>query len=235
MKKVNHKPSKRYIELKSQIDRDKKYPLDEALDLVKKTATTKFDGSVEIHTKLNIDVKKSDQQIRSSANLPHGNGKDVNVAVLTADSAKEKEAKEAGANFAGSDDLIEAIKKNKTDFDVLIATPEAMKTLAPVAKILGPKGLMPNPKDGTVTDNIKETVKALKKGKVNFKNDDSGNIHVCVGKTSFDNAVLLENIAAFFEALNRTKPSGIKSEFIKNVSLSSSMGPGIKVDVSSLS
>ncbi|HLD28591.1 MAG TPA: 50S ribosomal protein L1 [Patescibacteria group bacterium] len=229
MKKVNHPKSKRFNELTKQIDSEKLYDIKEAIKLIKKTSNVKFDASVEAHIRLNIDPKKGEQQVRSSVALPYGNGKNVRVAVICADSAKQKSAKEAGADIVGEQDLIENIKKGVIDFDILVATPSAMKLLGPVAKILGPKGIMPNPKDGTVTDNIADTVTNLKKGQINYKNDDSGNLHVIVGKVSFEDGQLDKNYDALIESVQKAKPAPVKGGYIKNVALTSSMGPSVKI------
>ncbi|MFA5029566.1 MAG: 50S ribosomal protein L1 [Patescibacteria group bacterium] len=229
MKKVDHPKSKRLKEVEKLIDFKKIYPLAEAIDLVKKTSTVKFDAGIEAHINLGINTKKSDQQVRSTVILPHGNGKVVKVAVVATSGDQQKAAKEAGADLIGEKDLIEDIQKGKLDFDILVATPDAMKMLGLVAKILGPKGLMPNPKDGTVAQNVGEAVANLKKGKVSFKNDDSGNLHVLIGKISFDNDKLTENFNALVESIRKAKPAGAKGSYIKSVSLCSSMGPGVKV------
>lgn len=231
MKKVNHPESKRFKETKKKIDQEKTHSIDEAIKLAKETATVKFDSGVEVHIKLNINPKKTDQQIRSSVTLPHGNGKKVKIAVIAAEGDQQKNAKAAGADLIGEKDLIENIKKGQTDFDILVATPDAMKLLGPVAKILGPKGLMPNPKDGTVTNNVGEAVSALKKGKISYKNDDSANVHVMIGKVSFEDAKLAENFFAFVENVKKAKPSGIKGNYIKNITIATSMGPSIKVEI----
>jgi len=230
MKKVEHKSSKRYLEAAKLVDPKKIYTVEEALALAKKTSTVKFDAGIEVHAKVNIDLKKSDQQIRSTVALPHGTGKTQKVAVVTTNGDQQKAAKEAGADLVGDKDLVEEIKNGKVSFDVLVATPDAMKLLGPVAKILGPKGLMPNPKDGTVTTNVAESVASIKKGKVNYKNDDSGNVHALIGRASFSEAQLKENFDAFWESLNKTKPTGIKGLFIKSVAIASSMGPGMKIN-----
>lgn len=232
MKKVNHSPSKRFQEVQKKIDPKKFYPLAEAMELAKATSTVKFDAGVEVHVKLGINPKKSDQQIRSSVALPHGTGKTIRIAVISDNSDQLKAAKTAGADLIGEADLIEEIKKGKIDFDILVSTPSAMRMLAPVAKILGPKGLMPNPKDGTVTQNIAEAVANLKKGKVGFKNDDSGNLHIMIGRASFDQEKLMENFSALMDGITKAKPSSAKGNYIKKVSLSTTMGPGIKIDLS---
>lgn len=229
-KKVNHPTSKRFKEAQEKVDPRKVYPIAEAIELAKATSTVKFDATVEVHFKLGINPKKSDQQIRSSVSLPYGTGKTIKVAVLTDNSEQQKAAKAAGADLVDETDLIANIKKGKIEFDILVATPSAMKLLTPVAKVLGPKGLMPNPKDGTVTQNIAEAVTNLKKGKINFKNDDSANIHALIGKVSFDKEKLIANFSALLDGVLKAKPSGAKGNYIKNVSLSTSMGPGLKVE-----
>ncbi|MCX6740749.1 MAG: 50S ribosomal protein L1 [Candidatus Parcubacteria bacterium] len=231
-RKPKSKPhSKRYVELVKKIDKNKAYPIEEAIKLVKETATTKFDSSIEISIRTGIDPSKTDQQIRSTALLPHGNGKKLKIAVI-ATPEKQKEAKEAGATIVGGEELIEEIAKTqKINFDVLLTIPEMMKNLGKVAKILGPKGLMPNPKTETVTPNIKKAVEELSKGKITFRADDTGNIHLSIGKAKYDEAKLIENYKAFMDTLLKMKPSSIKGDFIKKITLSSTMGPGIKVQI----
>ena len=229
MKKVDHKPSKRIQTAKKLIDNKKLYPLEEALGLVKDTSTTKFDASVEVHIRLNIDPKKSDQQVRGSVALPNGTGKNIKIAVIATSGDKQKEAKTAGADMVGEKDIIDEIKAGKIGFDVLIATPDAMKNLAPIAKILGPRGLMPNPKDGTVTPNVADIIEKLKKGQVNYKSDDSGNLHAIVGKTSFTVDQLTGNYTALIESVKKAKPQSAKGIFIKSITVSSSMGPGVEL------
>lgn len=218
---------KKYRGAAEKIEKDKVYSIEEALKLIKENQISKFDESVEVHINSNIDPKKGDQQIRGSVILPHGTGKTKKVAVVT--SAKEKEAKEAGADLVKGEDLIEDIKKGKIDFDVLIATPEMMPKLAQVAKVLGPKGMMPNPKTGTVTDKVKEAVEAVKKGKADFKNDNTGNVHQVIGKISFKEEQLKENFDALMEAVEKTKGDGVKGKFINKIVVCSTMSPGIKV------
>lgn len=202
--------------------------MQEALELAKTTATTKFVGSVEIHVRTGIDPKKTDQAIRGSVTLPHGTGKTKRVAAFVTD-AKEKEAKDAGAILVGGEELIKQIKETeKTDFDVAIAEPAMMPKLAQVAKILGTRGLMPNPKTGTVSENIAGMIKEIAGGRVSFKNDDSGNIHQIIGKTDFDLAKLLENAQAFIAAVNAGKPQAVKGQLIASLTLNSTMGPGIR-------
>ncbi len=229
MKKVKHKPSKRFLEAKSLVDKNKSYSIDEAIELAKKTSTVKFDAGLEVHVKLGINPKKTDQQVRSAVSLPNGTGKSIRVAVISTNSDQLKAAKAAGAEIVGDQDLIEEIKAGKINFDVLITTPETMKLLAPVAKILGPKGLMPNPKDGTITSNVSEAVTNLKQGKISYKNDDSGNLHVMIGKISFEKDKLIENFQALIDSINKAKPATAKGTFIKNITIASSMGPGIKI------
>jgi len=229
MKKVIHGASKRFKEVQSKIDPKKVYTLEEGMTLAKATSTVKFDAGVEVHINLGINPKKSDQQIRSSVSLPHGTGKTIRVAVISDNADQLKTAKKAGADLVGEADLIEEIKQGKINFDVLVTTPTTMRILAPIAKILGPKGLMPNPKDGTVTPNIAEAVANLKKGKVSYKNDDSGNLHVMIGRVSFDLEKLLENFSALISSISKAKPSTAKGNYIKSISLSTTMGPGIKI------
>ncbi|MDR3195650.1 MAG: 50S ribosomal protein L1 [Endomicrobium sp.] len=220
---------KRLKEAAKLVDKSKAYALAEAVALVKDAAKAKFDETVEVHVRLGIDPKQSDQIVRGTVSLPHGIGKTRKVAVL-AKSEKQKEAETAGAEIVGSDDLIESISKGNLDFDVLVATPDVMKDLSKVAKILGPKGLMPNPKSGTVTFDIGATVKELKKGRVEYKNDSFGIIHVPAGKVSFDKEKLADNIKALVEAVLKAKPSSSKGQYIKSISISSTMGPGIYVE-----
>jgi len=222
------KKSKRYIVAKAKIA-DKTYALDEAVKLLKETATVKFDSGVEVHVRLGINTKKSDQNVRTSVVLPHGTGK-IQRVVAFVTPEKEKEAKDAGADLVGGKELIENIKTtSKLDFDVAVALPEIMRDLSAIAKLLGQKGLMPNPKVGTVTTNIKQAVEEIKKGKASFKNDDSGNVHILVGKTSFEDKKLIENVSTFLDVLKRSRPETAKGTFIKNVHLASTMGPSIKI------
>jgi len=213
------------------IDRQKKYHLDEAVKLIKQSSKVKFDASVEVHINLGIDPKKSDQLIRSSVNLPHGSGKTVRVAAFVADDKKD-EAEAAGADLVGSDDLIDKIKETgKCDFDIAVATPAMMKKLAVIARVLGQKGLMPSPKTGTITPDPAAVIKELKQGKMSFKNDTSGNLHIVCGKVSFDDKKLIANIEALLDLIKKIKPESLKGTFIKGVHLSSSMGPSVKVEV----
>jgi large subunit ribosomal protein L1 len=223
--------SKRFNELNNKIDKTKAYSIEEAIKLAKETATTKFDSSIELAIRTGIDPAKSEQQIRAVVLLPNGTGKKIKIAVV-APPDKQKEAKAAGADIVGGQEIIDEIAKTKKiGFDILVTIPEMMKDLAKVAKILGPKGLMPNPKTETVTTNLKKTVEELARGKVSFKNDDTGNIHLIIGKASFADQKLIENYQTFRETLNKIKPASVKGIFIKNISLSSTMGPGIKVQI----
>jgi large subunit ribosomal protein L1 len=223
---------KKYRAVVEKIEKTKDYSLQEALDFIKAGAIAKFDESVEAHFKLGINPKKGEEQVRSTAILPHGVGRSKKVAVIT--SSKVAEAKEAGADLIGGEELIEDIKSGKisagVDFDVVVATPEMMPKLATVAKILGPKGLMPNPKTETVTTKVKDVVDALKKGsKVSFKNDDSGNIHQVIGKLTFESVQLKENFQAVLDVLHKVKPETMKGRYIQSIALCSTMGPSIKI------
>ncbi|MBU2575604.1 50S ribosomal protein L1 [Patescibacteria group bacterium] len=222
------KHSKRYIALKEKIEPNKEYSLDEAVLLVKEAGNTKFDSSVELHVRTGINVKQSDQHVRGTVSLPHGTGKTQRIMAITADADK---AKKAGAESAGGEELIKDIQAGKMDFDVLVAQPAFMPKLAPVAKILGPRGLMPSPKNGTVTDDIEKAITELVKGKITFKNDNTGNIHLLVGRASFDETQLKENIHTAYEAVKASRPSSVKHVFIQNTVLATSMGPGIKVSL----
>ena len=215
----------------TDLDKNKSYSVEEAVEMTKKLSKAKFDASVEIHIKLGIDSKKGDQQIRSTVALPHGTGKTIKVAAFVSPE-KEKEAKTAGADYVGGEDLIAEIKKTeKTDFQIAVAEPAMMRVLAPIAKILGTRGLMPSPKNDTVTPNPAKAIEALKKGKVSFKNDDTGNVHVAIGKVSFDSKKLIENYESLAEAIKKVKPASSKGTYIKNISISSSMGPGLKIAI----
>lgn len=225
------KRSKQYNELAKLVDPETTYPVTDALALVKKTATTKFDSSIEVHVRLGIDPKKGDQQVRSTVVLPHGIGKTKRIAAFV-DASKEKEALAAGADIAGGESLIEEIKKTgKINFDIAVATPDMMRTLAPLARLLGPRGLMPSPKNETITTDLAKTIGELKKGKIAFKNDDGGNIHQVIGKASFEDSQLLENYTTFIEAVAQAKPEAVKATFIKKVYLCSTMGPSVSVEL----
>ncbi|MFA5935897.1 MAG: 50S ribosomal protein L1 [Patescibacteria group bacterium] len=222
--------SKRYNELKKLVDSKKLYSPSEAIELVKKTSTTKFDGSIEVHMNLGIDPKKGEQQVRSTLVMPNSTGKMKKIAAFVP-ADKEKEAKDAGADIVGGEELLEQIAKTgKVDFEVAVATPDMMPKMAKVAKILGPKGLMPNPKTETVGTNVKKMVEELKRGKVTVKNDATGNVHQVIGKTSQDDAKLQENFIAVVEAIRKMKPASAKGTYIKSLVMTSTMGPAINVD-----
>ncbi len=211
------------------VDLNKVYSAEEAIELAKKTANTKFVGSIEVHIRTLIDAKKTDQAVRGTASLPNGTGKSKRVAAFVTE-AKEKEAKDAGAAIVGGEELVKQIKETeKTDFEVAVAEPALMPKLASIAKILGTRGLMPNPKTGTVGPNIAQIIKEIAGGKVNFKNDDSGNIHQIIGKSNFDSKQLFENLKALYKAVNESKPQTIKGQFIASMAINSTMGPGIRV------
>lgn len=218
---------KKYRFAAEKMEKNKLYSIEEAVKLIKENKIAKFDESVEAHIKLLINAKDGDQQVRGTVMLPRGTGKVKKIAVIT--STKIEEAKKAGADIVGGEEMIAKLKSEKLNFDILVATPEMMPKLAPIAKILGPKGLMPSPKTETVTEKIKETVGSLKKGKTSFKNDDSGNVHQVFGKLSFSEAELVENFRSLLEALNKAKPKAVKGRFIKSISVCSTMGPGIKI------
>ncbi|MEW6610992.1 MAG: 50S ribosomal protein L1 [Patescibacteria group bacterium] len=220
---------KRYNESQKLIDPKKSYTPEEAIALVKQTSKVKFDASVEVHYHLGIDPKKGEQQVRGVVALPHGTGRVKRIAVFT-EGDKAEEAKKAGADVVGGEELIKEIKSSeKMDFDVAVATPDMMKALSGIAKILGPKGLMPSPRNETVTMEIGKTVAALKKGKVTFKNDDTANIHQVIGKVSWDQKMLWENFKTFHEAVRKAKPPTSKGVYFLTITLTSSMGPGIRV------
>ena len=227
------KKGKKYLEAVSKVDKTRVYTLDEAVKLVKETSVSKFDGSVEIAIRLNLDTRKSDQQLRGAIVLPNETGKEKKVLVI-AKGDNAKAAKEAGADYVGDTDMLEKIEKeNWLDFDVMIATPDMMPLLGKLGKVLGPKGLMPNPKTGTVTTDVKKAVSDVKKGRVEYKTDSYGNVHALVGKVSFTEEALMENIKAFVAVILKSKPSVVKGVYVKNVALSTTMGPGIKLDINS--
>lgn len=219
---------KRHAAALKDIDRTKLYTLAEAAELARKAATAKFDESIELHVRLGIDPRQSDQQIRGTVALPHGTGKSRRVAVITK-GEKAKEAEAAGADMVGHTDLVETIQKGKFDFDVIVASPDVMKDIARLGRILGPRGLMPNPKSGTVTFDISKTVKELKAGRVEFKNDDYGIIHIAIGKKSFGAQKIAENAKTVLSRLLRMKPAASKGTYLRSVTLSSTMGPGVHV------
>lgn len=224
------KKGKKYVKAAGMVDVKKLYTVDEACELLKKTSTTKFDASCELHIKLGVDVKQADQLVRSTVPLPNGTGKEVRVIAFVSDN-QVKEAKEAGAIKAGLDELIEDITKGWLDFDVAVASPDVMKNLGKVAKTLGTKGLMPNPKAGTVTPDISKTIAELKKGRVEFRTDKQGQMHNIFGKVSFTEAQLKENLKALLKAIVDTKPAGAKGTYIQSLSVATTMGPGVKLDL----
>ena len=218
-----------YVEASKSVDKNKLYTPEEAVKLVKSLSKRKFDETVEVAMNLNVDTTKSDQQVRSSFTLPNGTGKTKRVLVVT--KTKANEAKDAGADFVGDDDIIEKIvKENWFDFDVMVATPEMMVSLGKIGKILGPKGLMPNPKTGTVTTNVSDAIANIRKGMVEYRADSNGNVHALVGKVSFEEDKLTENLVAFINEVIKNKPSGVKGTFVKSISIPSTMGPGVKID-----
>src|SRR5574344_97762 len=227
------KRSKKYVEAAKLVEKNKLYTAEEAVKLVKETSVTKFDGSVEVSMRLNLDTKKADQQLRGAIVLPNGSGKAARVLVI-AKGDKAKEAKEAGADYVGDIDMIEKIEKEQWfDFDTMIATPEMMPLLGKIGRILGPKGLMPNPKTGTVTMDTAKAVAEVKKGRVEYRTDSFGIIHALVGKVSFTEEALLENVKAFVTLILKSKPSTVKGDYVKSIAISSTMGPGIKIDAKS--
>lgn len=227
------KRSRRFQEALSKRDPSKQYPLDEAVKLVKEAATAKFDETVEISVRLGVDPRHADQMVRGSVTLPHGLGKTKRVLVLTK-GEKEKEALDAGADYVGLDEYLEKIQGGWLDFDAVVATPDVMGQVGKLGKILGPRGLMPNPKSGTVTFNVAEAVKEIKAGKVDFRVDKYGILHVPLGKVSFPAEKLVENVKAFMETVIRLKPTTARGQYVRSVTLSSTMGPGIKVDRAAL-
>jgi len=224
-------PSKRILKLQASFDRNKSYPIAEAVAIIKKTASKKFDETIEVHAKLGIDPKKGEQQVRSNIVLPHSFGATKKVAAFVTED-KRKTAKEAGADIVYAEsDIAELIKSGKIEFDVAVAIPEIMKNLAPMAKILGPKGLMPSPKNETVTQNLTKIIGELKKGKIAFKNDDTSNLHQAIAKVRMPEAEILANFEEFYSALKKAKPETSKGTFIKSLTVCSTMGPSIKVEI----
>ena len=227
------KKSKKYVEASKKVEKNKLYTKEDAIKLVKETATTKFDSTVEVAIKLNLDTKKADQQLRGSLVLPNGTGKTKKVLVIAKGEAAQK-AKDAGADYVGDMDMINKIQnENWFDFDVIVATPDMMASLGRIGRILGPKGLMPNPKTGTVTMNTEKAVEDIKKGMITYKTDSYGNVHSIIGKVSFDDAKLLENLVYVVNTIVKAKPQTVKGNYIENISISSTMGPGIKLDKNS--
>ncbi|NGX39296.1 MAG: 50S ribosomal protein L1 [Chlamydiae bacterium] len=228
------KLSKRLKEIEEIRGVEELFSLQEAIEVLKKCPPVKFDQSVEVSLKSGIDVKKSDQQVRGTVALPHGIGKELRVLVF-ARGDKVKEAEAAGADFVGNTDLFEKIKGGWTDFDAVVATPDMMRDVGKLGRVLGPRGLMPTPKTGTVTTDVTKAVTEVKAGKIEFKNDKSGMINNLVGKLSFDKEKLVENIEAFISAVSKAKPSSAKGHFLQSLAISSTMGPGLKVDLSKFS
>ncbi|NLP51142.1 50S ribosomal protein L1 [Bacillus sp. RO1] len=225
------KRGKKYIEAAKLVDRQTAYSVNEAIELVKKTNTAKFDATVEVAFRLGVDPRKNDQQIRGAVVLPHGTGKTQKVLVF-AKGEKAKEAEAAGADYVGDADMIAKINQGWFDFDVIVATPDMMGEVGKLGRVLGPKGLMPNPKTGTVTFDVTKAVNEIKAGKVEYRLDKSGNIHVPVGKISFEDTKLVENFTTIYETLLKAKPAAAKGTFMKNIAVTSTMGPGVKVDAS---
>ncbi len=227
------KHGKKYVEASKMIEAGKLYTAEDAINLIKKTSTTKFDSTVEVAIKLNIDAKKTDQNLRGSLVLPNGTGKTKKVLVFAKGEAAER-AKAAGADYVGEKDLVDKIKNESWfDFDVIVATPDMMPEVGKIGMILGPRGLMPNPKTGTVTPKVEDAVKDIKSGMVAYKNDTYGNIHTIIGKTSFDEAKLLENLNYVVKTISKAKPTTVKGVFINGITITTTMGPGIKLDKNS--
>jgi len=220
---------KRYVEARGQIDRERVYTPAEAVRMLKASPSAKFDETVEVHFRLGLNVRHADEQLRGTLMLPHGTGKDVRVAVF-AEGEKAREAEEAGADVVGSADLAKRVEEGFTDFDVAVATPDQMGNVGRLGRILGPRGLMPNPKTGTVTFEIGKAVREAKAGKLEYRTDRGANVHVSIGKKSFDEKALVENYAAVLDEIVRAKPAAAKGRYIRQITLTSTMGPGIHVD-----
>jgi len=227
------KSGKKYVEASSKVEKNKLYTKEEAIKLVKETSITNFDSTVEVAFKLNLDTRKADQQLRGSMVLPNGTGKTKRVLVIAKGDAAN-EAKKAGADFVGEQEMIDKIaNENWFDYDVIVATPDMMASLGKIGRVLGPKGLMPNPKTGTVTMTPAKAVEDIKKGMVSYKTDSYGNVHTIIGKVSFDEKKLLENLDYVYNTINKSKPTVVKGKYIENITISSTMGPGIKLDKNS--
>ena len=227
------KRGKRYSEALGKLDKTNLYTKEEAVKLVKETSNTKFDATIDVAMSLNLDTKKADQQLRGAIVLPNGTGKTKKVLVIAKGDA-QKAAKDAGADYVGDMDMVEKIEKeNWFDFDTLIATPDAMPLLGKLGRVLGPKGLMPNPKTGTVTMDVAKAVSDVKAGRVEYKTDSFGNVHGIIGKVSFDEEKILENLNAFVNTILKLKPATVKGDYVKNITISSTMGPGIKININS--
>ena len=227
------KRGKKYVEAAKKVEKGKLYTKEEAVKLVKETSTSKFDGTVEVAVRLNLDTKKADQQLRGAIALPNGTGKTKKILVV-AKGDNAKKAKDAGADFVGDTDILEKIEKeNWFGFDVMIATPDMMPLLGKLGKVLGPKGLMPNPKTGTVTTDVVSAVEAVKAGRVEYRTDSFGNVHGIIGKVSFTEKQLVENLDAFMATIIKAKPASVKGDYIKNIAITTTMGPGIKIILNS--
>jgi len=227
------KKGKKFIAAQAQVDATKRYELTEALALIKKVSFEKFDASVEFAIRLNLDPRKAEQNLRGATVLPHGTGKTKRVLVF-AQGEKAKEAEEAGADFIGDDETVKKIQEGWLEFDTVVATPDMMSKIGRLGRVLGPRGMMPNPKTGTVTMDVTKAINEIKAGKVEYRVDKVGNVHVTIGKVSFDNDKLAENFMAIYDVLAKLRPSTVKGNYILNLSLASTMGPGIKIDLDSL-
>ncbi len=223
--------SKRKKEFEKLVEKDKQYTLDEALTVIKNSPKVKFDQTIELAIKLNVDPKQISQPVRGTVTLPHGTGKKKSVCVFCKGDAENK-AKEAGADYVGHQELVQKIQSGWCDFDVAIATPDMMRDIARLGKVLGPRGLMPNPKAGTVTDDVVTAINEVKKGKIEFKMDKQTNVQIPVGKLSFDNKALVENAGKAIHAVISARPSSVKGQFVRSIALSSTMGPGLRLDLS---
>jgi len=227
------KKGKKFIAAQAQVDSTKRYELTEAIALIKKVSFEKFDASVEFAIRLNLDPRKAEQNLRGATVLPHGTGKTKRVLVF-AQGEKAKEAEEAGADFIGDDETVKKIQEGWLEFDTVVATPDMMSKIGRLGRVLGPRGMMPNPKTGTVTMDVTKAINEIKAGKVEYRVDKVGNVHVTIGKVSFDNDKLAENFMAIYDVLAKLRPSTVKGNYILNLSLASTMGPGIKIDLDSL-
>lgn len=223
------KRGRRYLAAREKVEAGKDYPLEDALTIVKESSKTKFDETVDVAMRLNVDPRHADQMVRGAIALPHGTGKETRVLVLTRGEA-QKDAQEAGADYVGADEYIEQIEKGWTDFDVVIATPDIMRDVGKLGRVLGPRGLMPNPKSGTVTFDVGPAVREVKAGRIEYRVDRAGNLHGPVGKVSFSVEQLTENASTFIDAVMRAKPASAKGQYIRRLTVSSAMGPGVQVD-----